>query len=216
MWDYVPTRLTFCKRRGRSAGVGFHQDGGDHVHPSPRDRKSSTCIISTLSDRDRIAHHSPRGATRSTRSSSFQMQRDCDQTATMWLHPRVAIFRDSSNRKALRGSRLWSSSNGWHRVSSTRLDLHRTDDERGSWSRDRDRPNLPDQIRRQRLCWTHDSGSRSRFDRGPIAPRSGQIHHQIWSYDASRWWATITVRSWPSIPPHDRIKRLEFSGQNSF
>ena len=40
-------------------------------------------------------------------------------------------------------------------------------------------PNLPDQIGRQRFCWTHDRGSRLRFDRGLIAPRLGLIYRQI-------------------------------------
>ena len=62
--------LILCKTRGDTAGVGFHQDGRDRVDPSPRDSKSSTCVISTLSDRDRRAHRSQRGATRSARSSS--------------------------------------------------------------------------------------------------------------------------------------------------
>ena len=38
-----PTRLTFCKRRGRAVGVGFQQDGENRVDPSPRDHQYSTC-----------------------------------------------------------------------------------------------------------------------------------------------------------------------------
>ena len=32
-----PHGLTFCRRRGRMAGVGFDQDSGDRVDPNPRD-----------------------------------------------------------------------------------------------------------------------------------------------------------------------------------
>ena len=40
-------------------------------------------------------------------------------------------------------------------------------------------PTLPNQIRRQRSIVSQDRGSRSRFDRGPIAPQSGLIYHEI-------------------------------------
>ena len=45
MWDYVPRDLLFFKRRGLKTSVGSHQDGLDRVDPSPRDRRSNTCII---------------------------------------------------------------------------------------------------------------------------------------------------------------------------
>ena len=48
-----PTRLTFCRRRGRAVGVGFHQDGGDRVDPRPRDHQSSMCANVGLSELDR-------------------------------------------------------------------------------------------------------------------------------------------------------------------
>ena len=48
-----PTRLTFCRRRERTVGVGFHQDSGDRVDPSPRDHQSSTCANVGLSELDR-------------------------------------------------------------------------------------------------------------------------------------------------------------------
>ena len=46
----------------------------------------------------------------------------------------------------------------------------------------------PKAIGWQRLKLNHDHGSRSRFDRGPIAPRSGLIHRQIGA-DSSRDWS---------------------------
>ena len=36
------TFLTFCRRRGRMAGFGCGQDGGDRVDPSPRDHQIDT------------------------------------------------------------------------------------------------------------------------------------------------------------------------------
>ena len=59
MRDYIPTRFTFCRRRGRKAGVGFHQDDRDRVDPSPRDRQSGTCVkpcISETIDGPHVAH----------------------------------------------------------------------------------------------------------------------------------------------------------------
>ena len=44
------TVLTFCRQRGRTAGVGFDQDGGDLVDPSPRDLNYNTCTKSDLSE----------------------------------------------------------------------------------------------------------------------------------------------------------------------
>ena len=61
VWDYVPTRSYLCRTRGSTAGVGFDQDGGDRVDPSPRDHQSNTCANAHLSGVDRKAHRSPRG-----------------------------------------------------------------------------------------------------------------------------------------------------------
>ena len=49
--------LTFCRRRGRTAGVGFSQDGGDRVDSGP-------CAKYNLSDGDRKAYLTPRDDTR--------------------------------------------------------------------------------------------------------------------------------------------------------
>ena len=61
VWDYVPTRSYLCRMRGSTTGVGFDQDGGDRVDPSPRDHQSNTCANAHLSGVDRKAHRSPRG-----------------------------------------------------------------------------------------------------------------------------------------------------------
>ena len=45
-------------------------DGYNHVDPSPRDHRSNTCVMLTLSDGDRSVNQSPRGVLRSTRLSS--------------------------------------------------------------------------------------------------------------------------------------------------
>ena len=46
------TVLTFCRRCGRTTCVGFDQDGGDRVDPSPRDLNYNTCAKSDLSEVD--------------------------------------------------------------------------------------------------------------------------------------------------------------------
>ena len=65
-----PTRFSLLQVTWKHGRVRFHQDGLDRVDPSPRDHRSSTCVMFTLSDRDRNANQSPRGAPRSTRFSS--------------------------------------------------------------------------------------------------------------------------------------------------
>ena len=96
--------LTFCRQRGRTEGVALDHDGRDRMDPSPRDRKSSTCVNVILSGRDRKAHRAPRGVTRSYDCH----QRDRDQTATMkpisfssWRHQdhQISIKADDRNRQ---------------------------------------------------------------------------------------------------------------------
>ena len=70
-------------------------------------------------------------------------------------------------------------------------------------------------IGRQRLRWTHDRGSRSRFDRGLIATGSGLIYREIETTIATKWSSRSHDRSWPSIRSHKQIKRPQKSGENS-
>ena len=91
------------------------------------------------------------------------------------------------------------------------LDPHRTDDDRGkAWSRDQT----------THLTWSDWTAaincvSRSWFDRGPIALRSGMICHGIEATITTKWSFRSHDRSWPSIRSHERIKRPQKSGKNS-
>ena len=118
-----------------------------------------------------------------------------------WLHRTVTIFRDSWNRGGPRGrfQSVGSSSEGH--------DAPRSSSHLGDMWNSLDRSIS---IGRQRLNNTHDRGSRSQFDRGPIAPRSGLICHGIEAMTPPRGIAPMTL----SIRSHDRINRPQFLGQN--
>ena len=62
--------ISLCRRRGRVTSVGSHREDVDRVDPRPRDQDRGTCVKVTLSGRDRSAYLTPRGDTRSARSSS--------------------------------------------------------------------------------------------------------------------------------------------------
>ena len=64
----------------------------------------------------------------------------------------------------------------------------------------------------------HDRGSivaRSLRDRGPIAPRSGLIYHEIEATIIINGSSRSHDRSWPSIRLHDRIKQPKNRTKNS-
>ena len=201
------TFLTFCRRRGRTSGIRFHQDDGDRVDRSPRDRQSSTCAKSIISGSDRRAYQLPCGDTWSVRSPSEQtiaidgllgdswgwsdlhrMDHNLHRSDGWWLSQKFP--RRSSGGSPSSGG---PSSRSWHTGSS-----------------DRDRP----------LTWS-SIGRRERFaeelhDRGPIELWSSCDCGTLAEIMAHNHVEVIVQRSWPSIPPHDRIKRLEILGQNSF
>ena len=149
--------LILVRTRGDTAGIGFHQNGRDRVDSSPRNRKSSTCVISTWSDRDRRAHWSPRGAMRSARSSSW-----FDQGF-------IVIFTDRTASGGL-SSRSWSDGHDEAWSSSLRgapgaSDFHLTGDDREAWSRDRDHAFL---------TWSPSDGLEGSWKNSTIAMRSNR------------------------------------------
>ena len=70
MWDYVPTRFLFCRTRGGARSVGFGQNGGDHVDPSPRDHQIQHVLKFSPKKSDQRAYLVTRGITRVVRSPS--------------------------------------------------------------------------------------------------------------------------------------------------
>ena len=54
----------------------------------------------------------------------------------------------------------------------------------------------------------------SSSDRGHDQAQLWSDQNTIMATIALVWWLTISVRSWPSIPPPHRIKRPKFSGKN--
>ena len=62
---------------------------------------------------------------------------------------------------------------------------------------------------------SHDRGSRSRLDRGPIATRSWPNYLAFRDTIASISWTTIVVRSWPSIPSLQPDQTALKPGKNS-
>ena len=87
------TCLTFCRWRGRTAGVGFGQDGRDRVDPSPRDHQiKHVCKIYFKRWRskglpDATWRHEER------LSSSTWRPRDCDLAAT--VKPDSILFMET-------------------------------------------------------------------------------------------------------------------------
>ena len=154
MWDYVPTRFTFCRRRGRTAGVEFHQDNGDRVDLSPHDWQLGTCAKFILSKGDRKAYLMTRGFI--GQSPSFAIS---GSGSTAWTHCDHPI--------SIRGPQFGPTFiSPWRRVElSEASHLHRMGH---SWR----------SLARQifiRLRPSSDSRKikvRSRRDRGPIAARS--------------------------------------------
>ena len=177
--------------------------GIDRVDPSPRDRNHSTCVKATLSDRDQKAHRSPCGITRSTRSSSNEMQRDRDQTATMksdrsspWRH--VDISRQSDSHRT--GERHGSMKHDCGRIRSARSSSEGSRWRRAwttSWatmptiSRDRTAGEIRGRV--------HAIAARSHRDRGSITPRS-RLDWITIVVHLERSWHTITSR----LVAHDR------------
>ena len=212
------------RRRGRTPRRRMQSDVGDRVDPSPRDWQSGTCVKATLSGRDRRTHRSPCGVTR----SMDLHQRECHAIAIGRPRWRPILFsswrrmeRQISITRTITIDGLPGDSSGWS-------DPHRTDNDRAStrhWSVKSGPPNLPDQIGRQRLKGNHYRGSRSRFDRGPIATWLWPDRPTIGANSPpNRGWFVVrlkprstpseTASTTPSIRSHDRIKRPKFSGQN--
>ena len=135
--------------------------------------KSGTCANDNLSDRDRRAHRSPRGTTRSARSSSH-----FDQGF-------IAIFTDRMAGGGL-SSRSRSDGHGEARSSSLRED---------TWSVRFPSDGVEDSWKNTTIA------VQSNRDRSAIEPRSWILHRGIDSTIFRRRprWITITIkpRSWP-------------------
>ena len=154
VWDYVSKRFTFGRQRGCTSGVGFHQDDGDRVDPSPRDHQSCTCAKFILSEGDRKAYLMTHGFIRRSQSLAIS-----GSGRTAWTHGDHSI--------SIRGPRfapIFISL--WRRVElSGASDLHRMGN---AWS----------SLARQifiKLRSSSDGGkikTGSRRDRGSIAGRS--------------------------------------------
>ena len=101
------TTYLFCRWRGRTTRVGFHQDDGDRVDPSPRDRQLGTCAKSVLSDGDRKAYLLTRGIARIVR---FPVR--LDKGLDRIIIRSSVDGRDFSRSEASRGhiGNVWSSS----------------------------------------------------------------------------------------------------------
>ena len=89
------------------------------MDPSPRDHQSSTCVICTFSDQDRMAHLTPRGNTRNGVSSS---------TIEILHHPRRSAGRhvDASGASDFHQTHGYDSSHDLHRVVAIKRWTHLT------------------------------------------------------------------------------------------
>ena len=112
VWDYVPTRSYLCRTRGSTTGVGFDQDGGDRVDPSPRDHQSNTCANAHLSGVDRKAHRSPRDDRRraylhqpSDRAIAIQRPREVGFLPFLWKTSGVSDSNLTAQKASGRTSR---------------------------------------------------------------------------------------------------------------
>ena len=213
------TFLTFCPRPGRTTGVRFHQDDGDRLDPSPRDRQSSTCVKVILSGSDRRAHQSPRGVTR----SYDRHQRE---------YREIAIIQPRWSRSSSHRGDAWTVRSPSERTiaidgvpgdSWRQSDLHQTSvhsqrqefireeplSTAGVWSNPPDLNRTAERSRPNRdaiLVWL-------RHDRGPIAARSWPRSSAIMASFEAKSRPRSPPRSWP-IPLPDRIKWPSKSGGN--
>ena len=98
---------------------------------SPRDHQSSTCVICTLSDRDRMAHLTPHGNMRNARSSS---------TIEIPHHPRRSACRhiDANGASDFHQMHGYDSPHDLHQAVAIKRWTHLMIGRTGS--RDRDRP----------------------------------------------------------------------------
>ena len=212
VWDYVPTRSYLCRTRGSTAGVGFDQDGGDRVDPSPRDHQSNTCANAHLSGVDRKAHRSPRGDRRraylhqpSDRAIAIQRPREVGFLPFFWKTSGAS----DSNLTAQKAS---------GRTSRSRCD--RTAIAPRSH---RDRAAITLLQRRNRIQMTGRSTTtmiraRSRRDRGPIVARSRRksclFSKQNWSSLSPNLKpqrrSVQTASTTPRFRAHDHLHRPRF------
>ena len=102
MWDYVPTRSYLAGDVDARRASDLLTDGYDRVDPSPRDHRSNTCVMLTLSDGDRSVNQSPRGVPRSARFSS-RFDRGIKLHRTDVILPRSEALRGRSGFLAIRG-----------------------------------------------------------------------------------------------------------------
>ena len=152
------------------------------MDPSPRDHQSSTCVICTLSDRDRMAHLTPHGNTRNAGSSS---------TIEIPHHPRRSAGRhvNASGASDFHQTDGYDSPHDLHRAVAIKRWTHLTIGRTGL--RDRDRPLTGSAIGRRR----QDVGEptiavRSSRDRTSFVGESSPG-------DRRRIRTTIVARYWP-------------------
>ena len=102
VWDYVPHESYLAGDVDARRASDLLTDGDDRVDPSPRDHRSNTCVMLTLSDGDQSVNQSPRGVLRSARFSS-RFDRGIKLHRTDVILSRSEALRGRSGFLAIRG-----------------------------------------------------------------------------------------------------------------
>ena len=136
MWDYVLHESYLAGDVDARRASDLLTDGDDRVDPSPRDHRSNTCVMLTLSDGDQSVNHSPGGVLRSARFSS-RFDRGIKLHRTDVILPRWEALRGRSGFLAIRGD-VRRPSDRWISIERPAVD---SPHDRGAWDqRNRDRP----------------------------------------------------------------------------